>query len=53
MVVNVLRLVVVTNKIADVGNACWIDRHFTDDVTTRQYRSPEVRSLLSRSRTSV
>ncbi len=29
-------------KIADLGNACWIHKHFTDDVTTRQYRSPEV-----------
>ena len=28
-------------KIADLGNACWIDRHFTDDIQTRQYRSPE------------
>jgi len=30
------------SKLADLGNACWIDKHFTDDVTTRQYRSPEV-----------
>ena len=29
-------------KIADLGNGCWTDRHFTDDVTTRQYRAPEV-----------
>ena len=29
-------------KIGDLGNACWIDKHFTDDVTTRQYRAPEV-----------
>eukprot|EP00602_Paraphysomonas_sp_CaronLab_P002929 CAMPEP_0185030754 /NCGR_PEP_ID=MMETSP1103-20130426/17794_1 /TAXON_ID=36769 /ORGANISM="Paraphysomonas bandaiensis, Strain Caron Lab Isolate" /LENGTH=1040 /DNA_ID=CAMNT_0027565995 /DNA_START=63 /DNA_END=3185 /DNA_ORIENTATION=- len=29
-------------KIVDLGNACWIDRHFTDDIQTRQYRSPEV-----------
>lgn len=29
-------------KIADLGNACWIHKHFTDDVTTRQYRAPEV-----------
>ena len=28
-------------KIADLGNACWIDKHFTDDIQTRQYRSPE------------
>lgn len=24
------------------GNACWFNQHFTDDVQTRQYRSPEV-----------
>ena len=29
-------------KIADLGNGCWLDKHFTDDVTTRQYRAPEV-----------
>jgi len=29
-------------KIVDLGNACWIDKHFTDDVQTRQYRAPEV-----------
>lgn len=29
-------------KIVDLGNACWVDRHFTDDVQTRQYRAPEV-----------
>lgn len=29
-------------KIADLGNACWVDLHFTDDIQTRQYRSPEV-----------
>jgi serine/threonine-protein kinase SRPK3 len=29
-------------KIADLGNACWIDKHFTQDIQTRQYRSPEV-----------
>jgi serine/threonine protein kinase len=29
-------------KLVDLGNACWIDRHFTDDVQTRQYRAPEV-----------
>jgi len=29
-------------KIADLGNACWVTKHFTDDVTTREYRSPEV-----------
>ena len=29
-------------KIADLGNACWVDKHFTDDIQTRQYRAPEV-----------
>ena len=29
-------------KIADLGNACWINKHFTRDIQTRQYRSPEV-----------
>ncbi|KAI1294636.1 SRSF protein kinase 3 [Halotydeus destructor] len=29
-------------KIADLGNACWIDRHFTEDIQTRQYRCLEV-----------
>jgi len=29
-------------KIADLGNACWVDRHFTEDIQTRQYRAPEV-----------
>lgn len=29
-------------RIADLGNGCWTHKHFTDDVTTRQYRSPEV-----------
>ncbi|KAI3403673.2 SKY1 [Candida oxycetoniae] len=29
-------------KIADLGNACWTDHHFTDEIQTRQYRSPEV-----------
>ncbi|CEP01042.1 hypothetical protein PBRA_008354 [Plasmodiophora brassicae] len=29
-------------KIADLGNACWTDHHFTDYITTRQYRSPEI-----------
>jgi hypothetical protein len=28
-------------KLVDLGNACWTDRHFTDDIQTRQYRSPE------------
>lgn len=29
-------------KIADLGNACWFDEHFTEDIQTREYRSPEV-----------
>lgn len=28
-------------KIADFGNACWVDKHFTNDIQTRQYRAPE------------
>lgn len=31
----------VAYKVADLGNACWVDRHFSDDIQTRQYRSPE------------
>ncbi|XP_046591424.1 SRSF protein kinase 3 isoform X1 [Neodiprion lecontei] len=29
-------------KIADLGNACWIHKKFTEDIQTRQYRSLEV-----------
>lgn len=29
-------------KLVDFGNACWTYKHFTDDIQTRQYRSPEV-----------
>lgn len=29
-------------KIVDFGCACWTTKHFTDDIQTRQYRSPEV-----------
>jgi serine/threonine-protein kinase SRPK3 len=25
-----------------LGNACWTGHHFTNDIQTRQYRSPEV-----------
>ncbi|KAJ8258300.1 hypothetical protein COCON_G00173120 [Conger conger] len=32
----------ITVKIADLGNACWVHKHFTDDIQTRQYRSLEV-----------
>jgi len=28
-------------KITDFGNGCWIDKHFTEEIQTRQYRSPE------------
>jgi len=31
----------VTYKIADLGNACWVEKHFSDDIQTRQYRGPE------------
>ncbi|ESO10200.1 hypothetical protein HELRODRAFT_190406 [Helobdella robusta] len=29
-------------KIADLGNACWTYRHFSEDIQTRQYRCLEV-----------
>uniref|UniRef100_A0A8D0CG39 non-specific serine/threonine protein kinase n=1 Tax=Scleropages formosus TaxID=113540 RepID=A0A8D0CG39_SCLFO len=29
-------------KIADLGNACWVHKHFTEDIQTRQYRAIEV-----------
>ncbi|WVR07352.1 hypothetical protein IAU60_004393 [Kwoniella sp. DSM 27419] len=32
----------ITVKIADLGNACWVDHHFTNDIQTRQYRCPEI-----------
>jgi len=31
-----------TCKLADLGNACWTHKHFTEDIQTRQYRSLEV-----------
>lgn len=31
----------ITVKISDLGNACWTDHHFTNDIQTRQYRCPE------------
>jgi serine/threonine protein kinase len=31
-----------TIKIVDLGNACWTNKHFSDDIQTRQYRAPEV-----------
>ncbi|KAI3424978.1 hypothetical protein D9Q98_008359 [Chlorella vulgaris] len=36
------RLMQMDCKIVDFGNACWTHKHFTDDIQTRQYRSPEV-----------
>uniref|UniRef100_A0A2K5HY64 non-specific serine/threonine protein kinase n=1 Tax=Colobus angolensis palliatus TaxID=336983 RepID=A0A2K5HY64_COLAP len=29
-------------KIADLGNACWVHKHFTEDIQMRQYHSLEV-----------
>uniref|UniRef100_A0A8C5CWG8 non-specific serine/threonine protein kinase n=1 Tax=Gadus morhua TaxID=8049 RepID=A0A8C5CWG8_GADMO len=29
-------------KIADLGNACWVNKHFSEDIQTCQYRSVEV-----------
>ncbi|KAK7592882.1 hypothetical protein V9T40_007634 [Parthenolecanium corni] len=29
-------------KVADLGNACWTHKHFTEDIQTRQYRALEV-----------
>ncbi|XP_063072099.1 SRSF protein kinase 3-like [Engraulis encrasicolus] len=29
-------------KIADLGNSCWVHKHFSDDIQTCQYRSIEV-----------
>ncbi|XP_056391981.1 SRSF protein kinase 1-like [Hyla sarda] len=29
-------------KVADLGNACWVNKHFTEVIQTRQYRSLEV-----------
>lgn len=29
-------------KIVDMGNACYIDKHYSDVIQTREYRSPEV-----------
>lgn len=29
-------------KIADLGNACWVHKHFSEDIQTCQYRSVEV-----------
>ncbi|BFG02737.1 serine/threonine-protein kinase SRPK-like [Drosophila madeirensis] len=29
-------------KLADMGNACWFEKHYTDDIQTREYRAVEV-----------
>ena len=29
-------------KIADLGNACWVGKHFSENIQTRQYRAIEV-----------
>mmetsp|Transcript_2301 Transcript_2301/g.4477 ORF Transcript_2301/g.4477 Transcript_2301/m.4477 type:complete len:1065 (+) Transcript_2301:219-3413(+) len=29
-------------KVVDLGNACWTNQHFSEDIQTRQYRCPEV-----------
>ena len=29
-------------KVVDMGNACYTDRHYSDVIQTREYRSPEV-----------
>lgn len=29
-------------KLVDMGNACYVDRHYSDVIQTREYRSPEV-----------
>ena len=29
-------------KIVDMGNACFSTHHYTEDIQTREYRSPEV-----------
>ena len=36
------RLLNMVCKVVDFGNACWVHKHFTDDIQTRQYRAPEV-----------
>ena len=32
----------IKTKIVDLGNGCWTYHHFTSQIQTRQYRSPEV-----------
>lgn len=31
-----------SSKVVDLGNACWTHKHFSEEIQTRQYRSPEV-----------
>ena len=33
---------IISIKIADLGNACWFNKHYTEDIQTRQYRAPEI-----------
>lgn len=33
---------IISVKIADLGNSCWQNKHYSRDIQTRQYRSPEV-----------
>jgi len=40
------KLMGMEGKIVDLGTACWEEKHFTEEIQTRQYRSPEVRALL-------
>lgn len=35
--------------IVDLGNACWTHKHFSEDIQTRQYRSPEVKTDIGHS----
>ena len=29
-------------KLCDMGNACYVNQHYSDVIQTREYRSPEV-----------
>ncbi|XP_070765803.1 SRSF protein kinase 3 [Enoplosus armatus] len=40
--VNPHSLKEITVKIADLGNSCWVYKHFCEEIQTRQYRSLEV-----------
>lgn len=33
---------IINVKLADLGNACYNNLHFTNDIQTRQYRAPEI-----------